>query len=596
MYVSYQARALLESAEAKARELEVPVVHPDDAAIARQVIEQAANDGQGFDLVHRLVMPDGSVKYVHAVAHAAPNGSNGRQYFGAVSDITESKEAEERARQAEAELRAAIDTIPVNVWTATSSGEHAFYNQRLLSYSGFTPESAPSSGRVLHPEDAPRHAEAWEMAVEAGTSFECEVRLRGSNGQYRWFLARAEPVRDEHGNVTKWYGTDVDIDDLKRAEQALVASEQRLRRLVDTVPSLIWCTTAEGEPTYINKRLAAYSGLAIEDLDSPDCTRLSRAIETTIHPDDMLALRESLMHSFRTGETFAMKYRRRRADGVYRWVEGRADPLRDEDGRILEWYGVTVDIDDEIRAQEALREAQDRLARASQAASLAELSASIAHEVTQPLAAIAANGEAGLRWLGRPEPDISELREVTESIVADARRAVDIVARIRAMAARQAPQQTLLSLDDVIREALQFLHHEVQSRAVTVSHQPAPIAPRVLADRIQLQQVIINLTLNSMQAISQAGGAAHRITIRTIAPDPATVCCTLEDSGPGIEPEHLGRLFQSFFTTKEGGMGMGLPICRSIIETHGGHLTADNNSSDGGARFSFTLPAASNSH
>jgi C4-dicarboxylate-specific signal transduction histidine kinase len=237
------------------------------------------------------------------------------------------------------------------------------------------------------------------------------------------------------------------------------------------------------------------------------------------------------------------------------------------------------------------RELQSELAHAARVSVLGELTASIAHEVNQPLAAIAANGEAGLRWLAGAEPDLGEVRELTESIIADARRAAGIIGRIRSMAAGKGAERTLLLVDDVIREALQFLHHEVQSRSVTVSHYHAPAAPQVLGDRTQLQQVIVNLAVNSMQAMAQAESAKRTITIRTVMPDPAILHCIVEDSGPGIRAEHFGQLFESFFTTKQHGMGMGLPICRSIIEAHGGSITAENGGA-GGARFSFTLPAA----
>jgi C4-dicarboxylate-specific signal transduction histidine kinase len=238
------------------------------------------------------------------------------------------------------------------------------------------------------------------------------------------------------------------------------------------------------------------------------------------------------------------------------------------------------------------RELQSELAHALRVSTLGELTASIAHEVNQPLAAIAASGEAAMNWLARTEPDLSKLRKLSKDIIADAHRAGDIIARVRTMAARKQVEQTRLSMNDVVREALQFLSHEVQSRSVDISHRLDPAAPQVLGDRTQLQQVIVNLAVNSMQALAQAESAHRTITIWTVAPDPTVLCCIVEDSGPGIGPEHFGRLFESFFTTKVGGMGMGLAICRSIIEAHGGSITADNGGIDGGARFSFTLPAA----
>jgi C4-dicarboxylate-specific signal transduction histidine kinase len=249
-----------------------------------------------------------------------------------------------------------------------------------------------------------------------------------------------------------------------------------------------------------------------------------------------------------------------------------------------------VDSTEKKRAQARLQQVEADFAHAARVAMLGELTASIAHGVNQPLAAIATNGEAGLRWLSRPEPDVSEVRDLTKGIVADARRAADVISRVRAMATRRAPEQASLSLDEVIREALVFLRHEVQSRGVNVTHRPLAGAARVLADRTQLQQVIVNLAVNAMQAMAHSDRRERKIIIRTTT-ESTGVRCAVEDSGPGISPEHLTRLFESFFTTKDGGMGMGLPICRSIIEAHGGRISADNVAS-GGARFSFTLPAA----
>jgi signal transduction histidine kinase len=184
------------------------------------------------------------------------------------------------------------------------------------------------------------------------------------------------------------------------------------------------------------------------------------------------------------------------------------------------------------------------------------------------------------------------VHELTRRSLADARRAADIIHRVRGMAARRAPERLLVPLHDVILEALQFLRHEAEWRSITVSHMFSAPSSDVLADRTLLQQLIVNLAVNAMQAMAQVDTAERRITVRTTSPDETTLRCSVEDSGPGIEPEHLARLFESFFTTKQGGMGMGLSVCRSITEAHGGRIEADNDSIHGGARFSFTLPAA----
>jgi C4-dicarboxylate-specific signal transduction histidine kinase len=250
-----------------------------------------------------------------------------------------------------------------------------------------------------------------------------------------------------------------------------------------------------------------------------------------------------------------------------------------------------IDITERTRAREMLQRVQADFAHAARVSMLGELTASIAHEVNQPLGAIVTNGEVGLRLLNRSEPDLGELRELAKCIVGDARRAADVLARVRTMATRQAPEQTLLWVDEVIREALTFLRHEVQSHGLMVTHHPDPSAPKVLGDRTQLQQVFVNLTANAIQAMAQTESTRRRLAIRTTLFDPHSLCCTFEDSGPGIEPEHLDHLFDSFFTTKEAGMGLGLPISRSIVEAHGGYIRVDNESAYGGARFSITLPA-----
>ncbi|MFC0401678.1 sensor histidine kinase [Paraburkholderia rhizosphaerae] len=244
------------------------------------------------------------------------------------------------------------------------------------------------------------------------------------------------------------------------------------------------------------------------------------------------------------------------------------------------------------RAEEALRRAEADFAHAARISMLGELAASIAHELKQPLTAISINGQAELRWLGEPAPNLVEARDATTRMLAEAQRAAEIIDRIRRMAIRQTPEQTLVSLDALIDEALVFLEPELRSRGVSAFHPLASDMPKVLADRVQVQQVIVNLAVNAMQAIEQADSPQRKITISTAMPNATTVSCAVEDSGPGVVPEHAEHLFERFYTTKQSGMGMGLSICRSIIEGHGGKIAADAGSAHGGARFYFTLPVA----
>jgi C4-dicarboxylate-specific signal transduction histidine kinase len=250
-----------------------------------------------------------------------------------------------------------------------------------------------------------------------------------------------------------------------------------------------------------------------------------------------------------------------------------------------------VDLTERIRAQAMLQHLQAEFAHTARISMLGELTASIAHELKQPLAAITIEGAAAMRWLDMSTPDIAELRGSNTRMMTGARRATEIIERIRGMAVRRAPEYALVSLDELIAEALAFLRHEIQTRGVSVMHYQAPEAPKVVADRVQFQQVIVNLAVNALQAMEHAQSAERTITVRTDMLNPATLRCMVEDSGPGIVLEHSKRLFDGFFTTKRDGMGMGLPICRSIIEAHGGYIAADNESVHGGARVYFTLPA-----
>jgi C4-dicarboxylate-specific signal transduction histidine kinase len=265
--------------------------------------------------------------------------------------------------------------------------------------------------------------------------------------------------------------------------------------------------------------------------------------------------------------------------------------IRHEDDR-LECLGAVQDVTRRRLAEEARDKVRTELAHVSRVVSLGALTASIAHEINQPLASIITNGETGLRWLTRSEPDLEKVQKFTKRVLDDARRAAEIIDRIRTMATRGTSKQSLIALDKVVRDSTSFLEHEFQSRAVSVSLDFAAGLPMVLVDRTQMQQVIVNLVINAVQAMTTSQVPHKSIGIRTQQIDADTVCCIVEDSGAGIDAEHLPHLFDSFFTTKETGMGLGLPIAQSIIEAHNGRIRADNASALGGARFVFELPVS----
>jgi len=280
-----------------------------------------------------------------------------------------------------------------------------------------------------------------------------------------------------------------------------------------------------------------------------------------------------------------MQHRLRRSDGEYRWVETRTAAMRNAEGAIVQWNGVCFDIEDQVRAQEELRLAQERLARASQAASLAELSASIAHEVNQPLAAVVANSHACQRWLNAEPPNLQRAQKTVERITRDANSAADVVNRIRALFRQSAEARTDASITGVIAEAREVLAEEASRRGVRIDVTVASGLPAVQLDRVQIQQVLVNLIRNGLDAMNSSA-SPRIVSIRARRSD-RMIRIEICDRGPGVAfPE---RIFEPFFTTKGDGMGMGLAICRSIVESHGGRLWAEKNEPQG-AKFVFTLP------
>jgi PAS domain S-box-containing protein len=374
----------------------------------------------------------------------------------------------------------------------------------------------------------------------------------------------------------------------RQHQQALLTlgeSERSLREVVETLPAHIWCTAADGEPIYFSQQFRDFIGFNVEDKDVEGASRLSGVLNAIIHPDDLGTVSTLFAHSLATGESFALKHRQRRFDGQYRWVETRAAAMRNSDATIVQWNGVCLDIDDQVLAEEALRRASDKLARATQAASLAELSASIAHEVNQPLTAIIANAQACHRWLSADPPNIGRAKITAERITQNANAAADVVSRIRALFRQSAEPRNSAPLTSVIAEARSLMAEEATRRRVRIDLDVEGNLPPVAFDRIQVQQVLINLIRNSMEAMdSVAGDRILGMRVRRVGD---VVRTEISDRGQGIEfPD---KIFEPFFTTKEDGMGMGLAICRSIVESHGGRLWAEMNEPQG-AIFFFTLP------
>jgi signal transduction histidine kinase/DNA-binding transcriptional MerR regulator len=314
-------------------------------------------------------------------------------------------------------------------------------------------------------------------------------------------------------------------------------------------------------------------------------------MRTRLHPEDIPLLDHAIKRACDVGDDINCEYRLRMPDCSIKHLEVTAHRTRDGKGG-LQYIGAAQDVTQRRLSERALNKARWDLAHATRVMGLGVLTASIAHEVKQPIGAIFANAESIARWLTRAEPAIDKVLALTKFIIADARRASEIVDRVRDMASHRAPERNLLSLEDVVDESLKFLRHELQLKGIVVSLDLGRDLAQVVGDRTQLQQVIVNLVVNAVQAMTQISATDRGISLRALQFDAERVCCIVEDGGPGIDSEQLPRLFDSFFTTKDSGMGLGLAICRSIVEAHGGSIRADNDSALGGARFTFDLPTA----
>ena len=281
--------------------------------------------------------------------------------------------------------------------------------------------------------------------------------------------------------------------------------------------------------------------------------------------------------------------RLRGKDGQYRWFLIRDNPLRDEQGRVLRWYGTRTDIEERKQAEEALLKAQADLAHVTRIMTLGELAASIAHEVNQPLSGVVVNANACLRWLAGDSPNLEEARETVRRIVRDGKRAGDVIARIRALATKSATAKERLDMNEAIREVMALAGDELRKNRVAVRTEFAPDLSPVLGDRVQLQQVVLNLVMNGIEAMNSLEERPRELIVRTQNTDAGQLRVSVQDSGKGLDPQSLERIFEAFYTTKHGGMGMGLSICRSIIQNHGGQLWAVANEGPG-ISVQFTIP------
>jgi PAS domain S-box-containing protein len=688
-------------------------VHPKDLPDVIKVFTQSIGSGNPYEIVQRLRRSDGAYRWFEN------NGFPLRDASGQIirwcvllTDIDERKRAEDALRESERESRLIVDSIPGLVAVFTPRGELEFVNRPILDYFGTTLEELKHWGTsgTTHPEDLPRIVELFTRSIASGDPFEFEVRARRFDGVYRWFQSRGLPLRDTNGHIVRWYNLLIDIDERKRAEEGLRLSEARKAAILDSALECIvtidheGCITefnpaaertfgyrrdevlgqqladviippalrgghrqgfarylATGEARVLGRRIEMTAvradgsefptELAITriPLDGPpsftgylrDITerkqseeelrrseaflaegqQLSRVgsfswrvatdeilwseqlyrifeidpnvrvtfevIGTRVHPEDLSAFKEQIQRSRRDGSDVQLEIRLQMPDRTVKYVHIVAH-CRDNRAR-REYIGAVQDVTQRRLSEEALAKVRSELAYVARVTRLGVLTASIAHEVNQPLSGIITNAGTCLRMLDANPPNVDGARETARRTIRDGNRAAEVVTRLRALFSKKTFTLEPLDLNEATREVIALASSDLHRNRVILQSELAQDLPRIVGDRVQLQQVILNLLRNASDAMLGVDDRPRRLLIRTEREEGDRVRVTVRDAGIGVDPQVVDKLFDPFYTTKTDGMGIGLSISRSIVERHHGCLWAERN--DGpGATFAFLVP------
>ena len=565
-------------------------IHPEDREAASKSICDGIRSGQDFTMEARFRrVQDGAYRW-HLNRAAALRDAEGNllRFVCTSTDIEDQKQSQENLRRAVETNRLIVDTALDAVITMDAQGAITDWNKQAEMVFGWSNKEAigqhmsdliiPERLRMAH-ERGLRHF----LATGDGPILRRRIEVTAIRRNGVEFPAELE-VSPMRLGQNWFFGAFIrDITDSKLAEKRLRESELNLRQMTETIPEMLWSATAEGTIDYCNARVLDYTGFSADEIMGSGWTKL-------LHPDDVERTARTWRACVTTGAPYRVEIRTfHAADRTYRWCVTSALPLLDQQGRILKWYGTVVDMHDWRHAQEELRNTQAELARVARVMTMGELTSSIAHEVNQPLFGIMTNTDTCLLMLSTDPPDVDGARETTQRTMRDANRASDVIKRLRALYSKKDPSPELMDLNQATREVISLSLSDLQRWRVIVLQELADNLPLLMADRVQVQQVIMNLVRNASDAMSNVDDRPRELLIRTEREESDRVQLSVKDAGVGFEPQAADRLFEAFYTTKNEGMGIGLSISRSIIEAHEGRLWATAN--DGpGATFSFSIP------
>jgi PAS domain S-box-containing protein len=519
---------------------------------------------------------------------AALFAQGGDEGVAFVLDLSEEKHSGEALQRIERKARLIVEAALDAVVSMDGDGLITDWNKNAEDIFGWS--RAEALGRLMSETIIPlRYREAHESGLRRffktgyGPVLNQRIEITALRRDGAEFPVELSVTPLKAGNIWTFSAFVRDISDRKRAEEQLRTSELNLRRMTETIPEMLWSATPDGAIDYCNARVLDYTGLAQNEIEGAGWMK-------TVHPDESEDMARVWNDAVRSGNPFYFEFRCLRAsDRNYRWCVSRAVPLRGADGTILKWYGTVVDFHDRKQAQEDLRNTQAELAHVNRVITMGELTASIAHEVSQPLAAIIASGDSCTAWLANEPPNLERARIAANRVIQAATQASETVQRIRALFKKTSTSTMSVDVNAVIEDTISLLRYETQRHNISLWVELDAETPSVPADRVQLQQVILNLVMNAIESTASVDTEPKRLVIQSARSNPREILVSVTDTGPGIDAAHADRLFAPFFTTKPQGIGMGLPISRSIIEAHGGRLWAENNEPRG-AVFHFILP------
>ncbi|HSC70097.1 MAG TPA: PAS domain S-box protein [Candidatus Methylomirabilis sp.] len=555
------------------------IVHPEDRERLNAVVQQAIQTGKEYELEYRIPQRDGTMRWISSRGSCTYDKEGTPLRMTGVShDITERKRSELALQESEQRFRKMTDAAHMMVWMSGPDKGCIYFNRSWLNFTGRRMEQEVGDGWTegVHPEDLDRIARAYSRSFDARAPFDLEYRLRHFDGEYRWIIDVGTPLYEDDGRFCGYLGSCLDITERKRAE----GERQLLAAVVESSHDAIFSLGPNLEITSWNpgaERLFGYT-----------------AAEVKGQPVWFLVPRESregttrVLERVKGGEAIAREDVGCRKDGTRIEVSISSAPIRNATGAIVGVATTIRDVTDRRRAEGEADRLRRELAHMSRVTMMGELTASLAHELNQPLTAIVSNASAGERFLAAPVPPLGEVAEILADVAADAQRAGEVIRRLRSLLKNDTTRFLPLDLNEVIREVVALTQTDALIRHHPIELVLAPALPLVRGDRVQLQQVLLNLVLNGMEAMEAQPPAARRLRIQTLRAGPA-VRVAVQDRGPGLPPDKLETVFDAFFTTKAQGMGMGLAISRSILEAHGGRIWAENNPEQG-ATFWFSLP------